>query len=215
MEVHGIEIKVSRMDWLRELRKPNKSTAIQKYCDRWWVVVSDKEIVNVDGGELPPTWGLMVVKGGKLYNVVEAPKLKSEPLDRGFVAALLRRAHESMQDPDIEARVRGELKEEYEKRMENRGSHELTMLKRRNEELQATVDRYIEMGQISGVHINDWNYKDIAKAVGVVLGAGAPGLLRRLDQTWKSIDSLHGNLKEAMIELEEVAAIAEAENEPK
>ena len=104
LEVHGFEVKVDRGDWLKELKTPEKATEIQKYCDRWWVVVPEKGIVQ--GGEIPPTWGLLVVSGGFLRCGVEGPKLNPVDLDRGFVAALLRNA---AQLPDAR------LKEEFER----------------------------------------------------------------------------------------------------
>lgn len=54
--LHGHEVKVSRSDWLCELRDPSKAEAVKRYCDRWWLVVSDKAIVRDD---LPDGWGLM------------------------------------------------------------------------------------------------------------------------------------------------------------
>lgn len=91
LELHGHEIKVSRSDWLRELKDPAKAEAFTDLCDRWWIVVSDAKIVAA--GELPPTWGLMVASGRGLRVVVEAPELPptdAEWMPRTFLAALLR-----------------------------------------------------------------------------------------------------------------------------
>lgn len=102
LEIHGIEIKVSRSDWTKELAMPEKSDPIQKYCDRWWVAVGSGDIVRT--GELPPTWGLLELRGDKLVCVTEAPQLTPEPLTRSFVAALLRRAAEGVDAIKAEAR---------------------------------------------------------------------------------------------------------------
>jgi len=56
LELFGFEIKVSRMDWLRELKAPEKSEELFGYCDRWYVVVADKSIyrpsiLEVDKGD--------------------------------------------------------------------------------------------------------------------------------------------------------------------
>lgn len=91
--LHGFEIKVSRSDWLRELKKPEKAERFCEIVDFWWVVAADKTIVQP--GELPDTWGLLVAKGSRLVAEKEAPRLKDEtaqPVDRGFVACLLRSA---------------------------------------------------------------------------------------------------------------------------
>lgn len=88
LELLGFEIKVSRSDWLKELKDPAKSSDIQGFCDRWWLVAGDDSIVRV--GELPSTWGLMVVKNNKLKVVVEAPKLESKAVDRPMLCSILR-----------------------------------------------------------------------------------------------------------------------------
>ncbi len=93
LELHGIEIKASRSDWLRELKAPNKAERIFRFCDRWWLVVGDASIVK--DGELPVNWGLLVVRGSQLVRKVDAPKLPAEPIDRSFMAGLLRSASET------------------------------------------------------------------------------------------------------------------------
>ena len=97
IELHGLELKVSRGDWLRELRQPEKAGAIAKYVDRWWLVVPSLDVAQPM--ELPPGWGLMVVDAERvaagltrpLRVVVKAPKRDAAPLDRLFVAALMRK----------------------------------------------------------------------------------------------------------------------------
>lgn len=90
LEIIGIEVKVSRSDWLREKANPQKAQEIMRYCDRWYLAVDDAAIVQT--GELPPTWGLLVPKGQKLVIATEAPKLQPEPTSRAFIASLLRNA---------------------------------------------------------------------------------------------------------------------------
>ena len=84
--MHGHEVKVSRADWLTELRDPTKAERIKRYCNRWWLVVSDASIVK--DGELPEGWGLMVKAGDRLRAKVKAPLLTPEPMTLDFVAGL-------------------------------------------------------------------------------------------------------------------------------
>ena len=84
--IHGHEVKVSRADWLSELRDPAKADAIKRFCDFWWLVVPDASIVKP--GELPEDWGLIVQSGGKLRAKVAAPRLTPEPLTLDFIAGL-------------------------------------------------------------------------------------------------------------------------------
>jgi hypothetical protein len=95
LELIGFEIKCSRTDWKRELDNPAKAEQFCQIVDRWYVVVSDAKIVKE--GELPETWGLFVVRGGKLFQSKAAPLLSHERDEfskrgRSFLAALLRSA---------------------------------------------------------------------------------------------------------------------------
>jgi hypothetical protein len=91
MEVHGYEIKISRGDARKELRDPAKQEPIGRYCDFWWLVVGSEEII--DGLLVPPTWGVLAPRNRVLRIVRKAPKRKAAPLDRRFVAAMLRSAN--------------------------------------------------------------------------------------------------------------------------
>jgi hypothetical protein len=88
LELHGFEIKVDRGDVRRELSDPEKAEDFFRFCDRWWLAVADEKLVQ--DGELPPTWGLLILKAGKMVCKVEAPHLDAKPLDRIQVAAILR-----------------------------------------------------------------------------------------------------------------------------
>jgi hypothetical protein len=88
--LHGIEVKVSRSDWLTELKDPEKAEAFRPYCDYWWLAVPDADIVRDD---LPHGWGLLTVtKTGTLRQRVPAPKLQRQDMPFGMTAALLRAA---------------------------------------------------------------------------------------------------------------------------
>lgn len=56
LQLHSFEIKVSRADLLRELKKPEKAREAARYCDTVSLVVP--ETVTVDVKELPKEWGL-------------------------------------------------------------------------------------------------------------------------------------------------------------
>ena len=87
-ELHGHEVKVSRADWLTELRDPSKAESFARYCDYWWLVVSDRNIVRDD---LPEGWGLMVASGLGLRAVVKPVRLdEPEPMPRQLQATYSR-----------------------------------------------------------------------------------------------------------------------------
>lgn len=87
LHLHGHEVKVSRSDWLTELKDPEKARAFIPHCNFWWLVVPDARIVKDD---LPDGWGLLVLNRNGLRAKVKAPYKTAEPMPRGFVAAMLR-----------------------------------------------------------------------------------------------------------------------------
>lgn len=84
--IHGFEVKVSRSDWLAELREPEKAEAFRPYVDHWWLVVPDASIVRDD---LPEGWGLLA-GDAQLRIRKAAPKTAREPMPAGMLASLAR-----------------------------------------------------------------------------------------------------------------------------
>jgi hypothetical protein len=86
--IHGVEVKVSRGDWQRELRKPEKAGAFAPWVHYWWLAAADDSIVHP--GELPGDWGLLVLKRGRLYERPAAPRRSPIPVPPESMASLLR-----------------------------------------------------------------------------------------------------------------------------
>lgn len=96
LALHGHEVKVSRADWLTELRDPTKADAVKRYMHHWWLVVPDASIVKP--AELPSDWGLLAPDStGKLRAKKTAPRLNPEAPPLAFIlslaAAAARTAH--------------------------------------------------------------------------------------------------------------------------
>lgn len=90
LALHGHEVKVSRSDWLTELKHPEKADQFRRYMDYWWLVVSDPGIVR---GDLPLGWGLMVRRDDMVQIWTPAKRNPAPlPLPRTFMACLLRSA---------------------------------------------------------------------------------------------------------------------------
>lgn len=92
-KIEGFEIKISRSDWLRELKQPEKAGYVMQYCDQWWLV-APKGVAFVE--ELPKSWGFYEIVNGKFYCRRRAPELKPIAPDLSFIAALLRRSTEGV-----------------------------------------------------------------------------------------------------------------------
>jgi len=84
---HGHEVKVSRSDWLTELRDPEKAEAFRPHMHYWWLVVPNADIVKP--GELPEGWGLMIQSGKVLRAKVRAPRLDPVPMPADLVMCLM------------------------------------------------------------------------------------------------------------------------------
>lgn len=84
----GHEVKVSRSDWLTELRDPSKAEAWARYCHRWYVVVPNMDIVRRD--EVPAGWGVLVARGARLVTVVQSGKRTPEPMPLAVQIGLMR-----------------------------------------------------------------------------------------------------------------------------
>lgn len=127
-KVEGIEVKVSRSDFLSEMRQPEKSAPVFKFCDHWWLACP-KDMVKPD--EIPSTWGLLeLLDSGILKVKVRAPKLDPSPITLGFFAAMARR-HAGMDeqmtkdtiDIEVAARVKAikaQMEREFQQRTDRR-----------------------------------------------------------------------------------------------
>jgi hypothetical protein len=93
LDITGIEVKVSRADWKRELDKPDKAEPIAKYCD-FWAIAAPQGLI--DPLTLPEPWGLLEAcpkADGFVIKVVKrAERLEPKAIDRAFLAGILRQA---------------------------------------------------------------------------------------------------------------------------
>lgn len=117
LELHGVEIKVSRSDWKREAADPKKAEAVAKFCDRWYIHTPKGLIADVS--EVPPAWGVREFDGQQWTTLKEAEKTGAAPVTRGFLAAMLRRAdvlHRNMIDDAVRAAREAEIEEARKRR---------------------------------------------------------------------------------------------------
>ncbi|AUG29422.1 MULTISPECIES: hypothetical protein [Microbacterium] len=85
--VHGFEVKVSRSDWLTELRDPEKAEAWARYCHYFWLVAADRSIVRDD---LPDGWGLLVPHGTSLRAAVKPTRRTALAMPLPIVVSIAR-----------------------------------------------------------------------------------------------------------------------------
>ena len=104
--VHGIEVKVARSDWQRELRDPGKARETIRYATHRWLAVSGLHVARPE--ELPPGWGLLYPSGARgLIAKVTAEPQAADALTASATAALLRAvAKTAGRRSDVKARRR-------------------------------------------------------------------------------------------------------------
>ena len=189
--LHGVEVKVNRYDWLSEVRNPKKSSAVQKYCDYWWIAVSDASIVQP--GELPDTWGLTVLNGKGTKVVTPAPKLEPATWDVEFVASVFRNMARAST-----VEIENAVSKAYSKGREEGAEYQRTHSTDQYSSLKSSVD---EFESKSGVKIDSWDGKRIGEAVHVVIG-----LKRSLEVVRRAAETC-GEIQKAMTQIVNLAEL--------
>jgi hypothetical protein len=172
--VTGFELKVSRNDWLRELKNPSKAEAIARYCDFWFLVSPEKVI---QPGELPPTWGHLIAGKGKLTTAVEATKNRAvQTFDTAFFASLCRSVHKEIEKLRGTAVLVSDIEAEVERRVEQRLETKRLAWERArttetiaHQQLKTAVARFESE---SGVKLDQYSVGNIVRAVAFVGAAG-------------------------------------------
>jgi hypothetical protein len=210
LDIHGFEIKANRGDWLKELKEPEKAEEIASYCDYWWVVSHDDKAVLKS--EVPRNWGLLITKDGALRQVKGAERLDPKPLDRKFVAAILRRADEwtTVQLRDdarvVAAQQAGRLAGlEEAKEVSGYAKQELDELRKRLADFQ----------QKSGINVDNYHYGNIGEAVKAFLWAKKHESADELEGTANLIEASARTLRERARILKENRAACEGVILPK
>lgn len=170
----GFEIKVSRGDWMRELADFRKQ-------DEWLAVVDEFFIVAPGGlvkpEELPQGWGLLELRGSRMFVKAHPAVRRGVTLPREVVARFFtrilaalgdeRQRSESI-DRSISIAARNDLREEIRREMEGRENPELAEWRRR-------AQRYDEIMRDVGLG-SWWDDEKLRTAVrllkhdGVVMG---------------------------------------------
>lgn len=192
LEVHGFEFKSNRSDWLREKENPAKADAIQKYCDRWWLVVGSKEIVMED--EVPKTWGV-IVPHGKGLRVQWQPRqhLKPEQLSRSFLAAIFRRFAAPPEDS------REQRLTDLSARYEAGYTEAKRFYSNRESVLAGRVKRFEES---SGLTVAFWDGEKVGEAVRFILKGDFAASLNALNKLRDESEKIFKSTSKAIAEFE-------------
>lgn len=162
----GYEVKISRADFLRELKDPAKRAWAVELTNEFWYVAPSKVI---EPTELPPECGLLLVTGenGRLRTQRAAPQRPAPDLTMPQLAAFVRRIDakefrrsmrfrhlgRDLTDEDL-TRILGENRKRLEEEEIHRRADEL--VKKQMENIHAALTRYAEALQKAGCNPPPW-----------------------------------------------------------
>lgn len=220
LEVYGFEKKVSRSDWLRELKDPKKADAVGKYCDRWWIV-APKEIVDIK--EMPVPWGLMVPRKDKLVIAKQAEKLPCKVIDRKFLVSLMRQIHSRwLPRSQSDAIINRSFQERYDAGFRD-GKAEVTgetqipilesQLKYSKMEIEALKKDIADFERKSGMQFRRYDMGRIGEAVEVVkrLGLKSADLAGMLQTISRHLDMAKHEIGDSLKSIQRTLPLFEGE----
>lgn len=200
--LHGFELKISRSDWLHELKEPAKAEAIAEYCDMFSLVISDIKIIDVS--EVPKTWGIMVAQNGSVKTFREAPLNKDvKCMDRPFLCGFMRNITEQIEriyTPTVE------VNEIIKDRVKNEVEYKLKSVDDRAFRYEKLIEKLKIFDKASGINLEgldyEWNKPEaIGEAVNIVLN----GNWKRVKQNLEIMkEDAKQTLKSAMEELKKI-----------
>jgi hypothetical protein len=169
-EIHAIEVKTERSDWLKELATPAKAEAWTRLVDRFWIAAASG-VVKKD--EVPAGWGLLEESGSGLRRVVQARLVSTwrerelpDPIPREIWVRVLRRTL----DHDAYAPL---LQAQYSRGHADGASQAKADAKNVNRMVQYELDNLkrevAEFEKASGIKIERWGSRRLGEAVAVVL----------------------------------------------
>lgn len=192
LELSGMEIKISRSDWLRELKEPAKASATFEYFDRWYLV-APRHVANMD--EIPGPWGWLAPEGDRLVTLKKAPlNGEPKPIDRKFLASMLR-CGSKKDDALIEAAIQKATTEVSTRLTESHKQRVEAEVKRKLGEVQTDADHYRKLCSALGDNVGWMGDEAIVAAVRIVLASGITG-------TWSGVRNVQKRLTDAAAQID-------------
>lgn len=199
LELHGMEIKVSRYDWRNERKTPEKAETIAAYCDRWLLVTGPRVVDSVD--EIPPAWGWIEFDGEQLVTRKEAIRTDAKVCDRTFLAALLRRAAKT-DDATVEAEIarRMQQKEEaFDERVQRAVEFRIGDRDRVLQDVEAfEAAAGFKISEFRGFGIDA---EETGRAIAALKKSGVDSSYQGLHRAAETLRNCAGRVEEALAEL--------------
>lgn len=210
--IAGFEVKVSRSDWLRELKHVNKADPFIERCDRWWLVTGNANIAKLD--EIPATWGWMNATKSGLRTLKPAHALSQsrDQIERLWAFALIRCAasHKDASSPEVLAKFEA-ARASYQRAADERVEMEIKRISPAYERLRAEADKF---EKDSGMKLGDWrlgNVGKLARKLHEISADGYRGYRTTLEKQIGSLRSLADLSQEALEAFAEPEAVKDDE----
>jgi hypothetical protein len=158
-KIIGFEIKVSRADWLNELKQPEKSFPIAQFCDEFYLV-APAGVLGID--EIPKTWGYIQASEKSLLTKIRAPKREAIQTDRPFMASLIRSLVKKYQNKNLIAaqvdNIRIKMEDDFQRRTKADFRH-------LNDEISSLNNIIHDFNTQTGMKMNRYNFGNIVEVV--------------------------------------------------
>jgi len=184
----GVEVKISKSDYRKELEDPTKAHEFHRFC-HFWYVATPKGLL--DGLVIPETWGHIEVQKDRA-KVVKTPIQQTPiPITMAFLCSILRQVSEGyISKETLNTRIAEEA-ERQNKRLKEHLEYEYKKLKENVEHFE----------NLSGVKLaKSWELCNIGPAVRFVVNSG---LLRGESMMERLLESCERSAKDIREALEE------------
>lgn len=197
--IQGFEVKVSRSDWLREVKDVTKADHFIEQCERWWLVTGDISVAKPE--EIPEAWGWMnaTKTGLRIQRPARQLREKEPHIKRGWAFALIRRAAErgDINAPEVQAILR-KHREENDRSAKEKIEREIARSAPKLFELQKKVD---EFEKASGMKLDDWrlgNVGKLARHIHAISEDKYSGYTKLLQGQLRALDQLSKETRECI-----------------
>lgn len=160
LHLHGFEVKVSRGDFVKELKTPEKAEDIARFCSFWWIVAPDTNVAPVE--MVPANWGLLVMKGDGLTVAKQATFKDSVPLDTPMIASIFRNIADTMLPKDSLTDWKREVEATARITAEQTWKTQIGILEGR---VKRDAERIHTIENALGCHLSEWNMESELKLI--------------------------------------------------
>lgn len=197
-DIHGFEFKVSRSDWLRELKQVSKADPFIALCDYFWLVTADTKLAKLE--EIPVCWGWMTATKSGLRVQKPATKLPGcgDNIPRDFMLGVLRRMQDDIfNSPDVQSAIEQQVRMARDSE-KSRIKFDMQQLERKANDLEQTIKDFEEK---SGIQLGSWRFRDAGEIVRALQNLGYGSGLGHVPQL---LESQEKALRDALFQVSKV-----------